>query len=440
MSKVNSGTILLAFIAVLFGLGGTYLLRKSMQKTPAVVADVVQAKIRPPQKLTVPMTSRSLEAGHRVALDDIALVRLSREDMKKYGIKSAFMTNPDQIIGKTLKEALKRGDTFDTKYFFPSGVGMGIAQRIKPGQRAITVSLTPTNALMGFAGAGQMVDVLFHYGEDSGDLSSGQAQGVRFDPTANSYQDPTTGMSGSGRGRSDRRSQREQEYQSATVTIVQNAEILALGDKAIPTGNLLGVPGDQRIPVTLLLSPGDAQKVKVADGHGELSLTLRSPTDREHVQLADTAKLDSILKMEDRVMAMQVFRGRGYSEMQFDSTRSLSPRIVDSPAAYDPSKADSYDPESSSPWVSKNGIPSKPVSSRLVRPDGSQPRTKPQPLFESEYKPEGALEPVIERGIPTIDQPRINLKGDTISGPLSSANDEINQTLEMFGSVLGGNE
>ena len=467
MSKVNSGTILLAFLAVLFGLGGTYLLRKSMNRTPAPrVEQVVRGATRPNSKITVPMTSRVLEAGHRVSLDDIALVRLTREDMKKYGIKAAFMTNPDQIIGKTLKQPLERGETFDTKYFYPLGIGMGISQRIKPGQRAITVLLTPTNALMGFAGAGQKVDVMFHYGEQNemgtDAVSNSGPETTRFNSNRSTHPTYANGRNGANGARSgnSRANSLDRKYRSATVTIVQNAEILALGDKAIPTNNSLGVPGDQRIPVTLLLSPGDAQKVKVADGHGELSLTLRAADDRSYVELADASKLENILKIEDSVRSIQVFRGQNQMDLHFDSADSISPRIVDSPKAYDPSKVEFYDPNNNMPW-SGNDIPSKPAGSRGQQnfeipydnqdayenqetvpseedfgSDGGwgqilKAKRKPQPLFDNQSAAESSAPPV-----PFGSQVGSGSK----SGPLKSSQDEILETLEMFGSPLGGRE
>jgi len=66
---------------------------------------------------------------------------LTREEMKEHGIKRVFMSNPDQIIGKTVAVDLKRGSTFDTKDFYAPGTGPGIADKLQPGQRAVTIEV-----------------------------------------------------------------------------------------------------------------------------------------------------------------------------------------------------------------------------------------------------------------------------------------------------------
>ena len=107
MGKTSSGTILLAFIAILCGLLGTYAFRKAMRPRPVATAP------EEPEMIVVPMASTDLPAGREVSLGDIAIVRMTREQMKKRDVRSPFMSNTSQIIGRTLKQDLKRGATFD---------------------------------------------------------------------------------------------------------------------------------------------------------------------------------------------------------------------------------------------------------------------------------------------------------------------------------------
>ncbi len=359
MSKINSGTILIAFLAVLSGLAGVYLLRQSMKQPPiAVVQQEEPSAPALPSRQTVPMTSRSLPAGHKISLDDVAIVKLTRDQIKDYGLRSAFMTNPKQIIGKTISKPLERGKTFDTANFYPEGTGPGIANRIKPGRRGVTVLLTPTNALMGFAGSGQSVDVLFHYGQNDSDEAN------RFDPTQRnptSNQDPND-------LRQRSRDRIERRYRNATVTLVENAEILALGDKTVPTEDANGLPEVSRVPVTLLVTPEDAKLIRVADGHGELSLTLRGPAEQVVTKLAKATqktnlkatRLDSIIPLEPRVRAMQIYRGQKSTVMQFDQEDSLSHRVVDSPNANRVEQNTTYDSRLPTPWASQHSRDPKP--------------------------------------------------------------------------------
>lgn len=300
MSKINSGTILLGFLAILFGLIGTWAF-KEYSKKPAVPSQSISA----PEKIVVPMASRTLEPGHQIKIDDIALVRLSREELRDYGFDKGFMSNAAQIVGKTVKTEILRGKTFDTRDFFPEGTGPGIADRLKPGQRAITVSLTPTNALIGFAGAGQTVDVLFHYGE--------QRKVASEDNEA---------QAANGGGHTEAK----QFYQSATVTLVQSAEILALGNRAVPTGDANGISAQDRVLVTLAVSPTDAEAIRVADGNGELSLSLRNSTDQTAVELGKPKTLSEIIQIDPGVHQMEVYRGSKLTTVEFKTPRGGPPQ------------------------------------------------------------------------------------------------------------------
>ncbi len=295
MSKLNPGTILLVFLAILFGLIGTWAFRE-YSKPQATVAQSVQ--LAAPAKVIVPMASRTLEPGHEIKIDDIALVQMTRDEMKEHGYDKGFMSNASQIVGKVVKEGIRRGRTFDTKEFFPDGSRLGISERLEPGQRAITVSLTPTNALIGFAGAGQNVDVLFHYGE--------QRKVANLDNEASS--DVAVG-----------RYTFRKQFQSATVTLVQNATILALGNRAAPTADANGVLAGNRVLVTLAVAPRDAEAIRVADGNGELSLTLRGPDDDTAVELGQPKLLSEIIEIDSGVRQMEIYRGTQVTHHEFDS-------------------------------------------------------------------------------------------------------------------------
>lgn len=327
MSRIDSGTILVAFFAILFGLIGAFLLRKSLR-----TKNVVQPppKVRSgPTKITVPLASRDLKSGTQITLDDVALFRLTRQEMKEHGIKRVFMANPDQIIGKTVAVDVPRGSTFDTKDFYAPGTGPGIADKLQLGQRAVTIEVTATSALLGFAGAGQNVDVLFHFGENSASDKGGFSP--RFNPSTASDRRPFQNFnSRDAHNRSYNRqgsggSLDSQKYQSATVTLVQKATILALGQKAIQTRNSSQLEPEERVRVTLAVKPESAELIRVAEGHGELSLTLRGANDDEIIETVEPATLADIIKMEEpeaRVAQqefrdMDIYRGQNRSQVQF---------------------------------------------------------------------------------------------------------------------------
>ena len=388
MSRIDSGTILVAFFAILFGLVGAFLLRKSLQSRNVVQqpAPVVRSG---PTKITVPLASRNLESGTQITIDDVALFRLTRDEMKEHGIKRVFMSNPDQIIGKTVSVDLKRGATFDTKDFYAPGTGPGIASKLDPGQRAVTVEIDATSALLGFAGAGQNVDVLFHYGKDSrsvnpsGDIYD-MANGINgaadfsdsWRPPHMDYNPPQS-YNGSGSNyandyeRQNRwRSGIGKKYQSATVTLVQKATILALGQRVNQTNNSSRLGPVERVRVTLAVDPESAELIRVAEGHGELSLTLRGEGDEQIVDLAQPKVLSNIIDMENAILIarpevreIEMFRGQSRSRVRFSRDRDTGKDDFQSWVVAQP--AASLDPENNSKQGGSEQISEGPSDSKI---------------------------------------------------------------------------
>lgn len=331
--QINSGTILLGFFAVMVGLGGTYAVRTAMTDPPAVVAPPPPPPPKP-ERIAIPLASRDILPGMEINLDDIALYRMTQEEIDKSIDAKTFMTNPKQIIGKIALTEIKRGKTFDTKDLLPTGKVPGVAHRIQPGTRAVTVSMKSCNALVGFASPGQRVDVLFHYGDlDSvtTGASANRKGGFYPDhhlfnpPRARDYYGNTIGGGGGGAGDLS-----DTLLQAATTTLVQDAQILALGTRS-ETSELATPLTEDDIRVTLAVTPRQAEMLRVATGHGELSLTLRSPDDDQQVALADPVTLNQIIDVDHTVHEMEIFRGQSRSKVQFGSDRSIRTRDFSGP-------------------------------------------------------------------------------------------------------------
>jgi Flp pilus assembly protein CpaB len=339
-SKINSSTILLGFVAIVVGLVGTYTVRIALAAAPTVQQEPPPAP-KPPARMTVPLASRDIAVGTEITLDDIALYRMTAQEIKETIRAKTFMTNPDQIIGKIVLVGHKRGQTFDTKDLLPAGKVPGVSGRLKPGLRAVTVAMTPENALLGFAGAGQRVDVLFHYGQGTADGNVATAANVAVgaDPTGfrpghhdfnpprrRDYHGNTLGRGGGGALGSG-------AYQNATSTLIQDAEILALDNESTPTDLASPLGDKEMVRVTLAVSPRQAEVVRVASGHGELSLTLRSPDDGGKVTLEDPITLASIMSVDHSVQVMEIYRGQSRSQLTFGSKHSIKKRNFDDPHA-----------------------------------------------------------------------------------------------------------
>ncbi len=156
MSRISSGTMTVAIFALLTGLAGAYTVRQYLQQ-PKAEATPAGASAQP----TIALASTDLVAGKTLVLGDIVVMSLSPEQVKRRNVPADAMTNTQFIVGRVLKNALKRGDSFLTTDLYPDGMGPSVVERLKPGLRAVTVPVTDLAAVSGFATPGSMVDVLF---------------------------------------------------------------------------------------------------------------------------------------------------------------------------------------------------------------------------------------------------------------------------------------
>ncbi len=338
MERVSSGTILLAFIAILCGLLGVYALRTALRPKPEVAA----APIRP---TVVPMASRDLSPGHRVTLGDVALVRMSRAQMKEKGISGVFMSSPEQIIGRTLKMGIDRGATFDTEDFFPDGVGPGIADKLHEGERAVTVAIAGSDALIGFAGAGQIVDVLFKVGDFPGGSSSSSSYGgnrVRNHSSSDFVRRSQTHLSWSSRyGGYGGQNSSDDSYHGQAITLMQGVRVLAIENNAVATDAQKPVAKDDVAAVTLAVSPEQVEVLRVVQGYGEISLSLRNPKDTTTLDTIDVRTLEGVLGIQKAAgpRGMDVYRGQAMNRVFFSTPDRLLTRYSDDTIESMPVKA-----------------------------------------------------------------------------------------------------
>jgi pilus assembly protein CpaB len=223
-----------AIFAILVGLAGAYMVRQYLSR-PEAAAVAQQA----PEMITVPVAGVDLMAGRNLTINDIAIHRMTRDEFAKSPYANEeFMTDSRQIAGRMLKSALKKGDAFLTTSLYPEGMGPGVAELLKPGQRAVTVAIENVGAVEGFARPGTLVDVLY-------------------------------------------RSTATDNVPEVTMTLLDRVEVLAVGKISVPGHDVSVGATDQagRGTVTLAVNPDQAKALKVVEGRGELTLSLRNPED-----------------------------------------------------------------------------------------------------------------------------------------------------------------
>ncbi|WP_166829184.1 Flp pilus assembly protein CpaB [Thalassoroseus pseudoceratinae] len=253
MARVSSGTLTILVFAVMVGLGGAYVVRQNIETRPAL-PPVPQA---PASNFIVPVAAYEFESGQTVTQNGIAMLQFTPEQFTKSKYAGMpYMRSVTQIEDRVLRTDMKQGEAFLTSNFYPDGSGPGIADRLEEGYRAVTVPIEDVGAVEGFARPGSYVDVLF-------------------------------------------RSEVTEDRPEVTVTLLERIQVLSVNRNIIAEKSV-DVENDGR--VTLAVTPMQAKVLKVVEGRGQLSLTLRNPNDELDTMPVDVR--DPRLNPNDRLRAM----------------------------------------------------------------------------------------------------------------------------------------
>lgn len=255
MSRISPGTIIVGIFAVLFGLAGAYAVREYLTQKPEEVAQETR-----PRLVSVPTASVDIEPGRRITIGDIAILRLTPEQVRERNLPPNYMLNTAQIANRVLRKPLEKGEVFLTSDLYPQGMGPSVAERLKPGYRAMTVPIVN----YGLASPGAQVDVLF-----------------RTVP------------------------QSKNDLDATTVTLLENVELLALGQSQVP--GAVTRPGFEN--VTLAVLPEQASALDIVKNRGELSLVLRNPNDIAMNAAAPPQTLETLLGLRKPTFSTEVYRG-----------------------------------------------------------------------------------------------------------------------------------
>ena len=292
MSQLSPGTMIVSVFAVLFGLVGAYSVRRYMEP-PEVKKEEAQA----PQRMILPIASSDLKPGRRLTLGDIQILRLTSDELaKRKDVPNEYMANPRQLIGRYIKTDIKKGGFFQIADLYAEGTGPSIAERLKKGFRAVTIKCEATGLLNGLAKAGHRVDVIFR-------------------STATPAADET-----------------KAEIPEATITLLDNVEILAVGQNAVRSSTSVV----ELATVTLAVSPKQASILKVAEGRGAFSLSLRSDSDEASAQKSDPQTIEQLLNVKPKVtvkekekekekpFTTEIYRGNSRSKKVYSQDQVLN--------------------------------------------------------------------------------------------------------------------
>jgi pilus assembly protein CpaB len=243
--RISSGTLVLGVFAALFGLVGAYVAKQYLAEPPLV-------EVEPPkvELVAVPTAAVDLPVGRTISIGDIIVRRLTWQQIRDLELPDEFMDQLSQLTGRTLRGPIAKGMSFRPEDLYPEGTGPSVAERLRPGYRAVSLSLEDSYAELSLLSPGAIVDVLFR-----------------------------TFPNGS--------------VPETTVTLLEHVEILAIGEQAYPGGRVNGSNGSngsrRTAAITLACTPGQAAALKVVEGQGALSLALRGAEEDEEDLLAQAA-------------------------------------------------------------------------------------------------------------------------------------------------------
>lgn len=184
------------------------------------------AEHKEPRHYVVP--ARPLNADEMLKADNVVVADWPSD----VEVPGAF-TKPADVVGRTVLYPVDKGQPLTDKLVSAPGAGSGLAGRIPEGMRAISLRTDEVIGVAGFLAPGSRLDVLATYRSDKSP-------------------EPTT------------------------VTVLQNAEVIAVGQKTQPDPD--GKPATVTV-VTLLLTPEDAEKAVMASTQGTIHFVMRSGSD-----------------------------------------------------------------------------------------------------------------------------------------------------------------
>jgi pilus assembly protein CpaB len=204
-----------------------------------------------------------------------------------------------------------------------------IAGQLKEGMRAVTISVNMIDSVAGFVQPGDKVDVMFTF-----DLVQNAIEGS----------DVTSTQQGSRGGD-------KQGNVSFSEVIMPNVKVLAVDQRVVAGG--AQKDGQPAVPssVTLEVNQRAAQKLKLADKMGKLSLVLRSIKDKDNFdRVRPTAEQDLT-----RILPPAYFPALFDSDAAYDfSVVDLYGNTLSDIAGKEKLKADGKEKENADPFVDVN--------------------------------------------------------------------------------------
>lgn len=225
-------------------------------------AQTVQQILEGVKATPIAVAMSELVEGRVIRPGDIRLIdgdKVSEElgDAATYG-------DVEALVGRVLRSGLESGQAITAAVLYPEGVGPGVADRLAPGFRAVTVKMDEASLIDGFVSPGTHVDVFF------------RAESVG-------------------------------EYPETTLRVLEGLQVLAIEDR-VSAG--AGADADQAatgVRVTMAVPLAEVGRIQALEGHGTMTLAVRANNERSIGEVARDLENTqaALVKVEKQIDAFE---------------------------------------------------------------------------------------------------------------------------------------
>ncbi len=265
---MDTRRIIIALVVALALTGGaTYLFTRLRGTGPSV------------QMKKVVVSAKELAAGSVLKAED-----LTTADWPVNLATTGVFSKVDEVVGRAVVYPVGEKDIIRERDLAAPGSGLGLAPKIPPGMRAVSVRSNEVVGVAGFLYPGSRVDVL-------------------------ATLRPVGGTSG--------------VTEPITQTILQDVEVITAGQRIQPDPE--GKPQTVNV-VTLLLNPEDAQKLMLASSQATIQFVLRSGADKEKVETESVSVADLLGKSKKPPPPPPIIRRTGTTARRVPPTEASTPK------------------------------------------------------------------------------------------------------------------
>lgn len=180
---------------------------------------------------SVLVAATDMDLGAEVRREDVRAIQWPAD-----AVPMGAFTNPDELVGRGLIQQVAQNEVFLPAKLAPKEAGAGLPPLLPEGYRALSVRVNDVVGVAGYVLPGTRVDVL-----------------ATVNPTS-----------------------RPEDVQSKVI--LTNVQVLTAGTK-IEHDDAEGKPIQVTV-VTLMVDPGQAERLTLASTEGKIQLALRNPTDK----------------------------------------------------------------------------------------------------------------------------------------------------------------